>query len=119
MRRRSFKFLALVFERIARSLVRSIWLARARSLVANEESDGEDGWRLNMCTKSDTTLASLPSPAPASALLSQPQTTRTWGPGLGPPPANYAFKFANIKFADNRVTPERGLCHNPDEFWTF
>ena len=28
-----------------------------------------------------------------------------------PPAANYAFKFANMKFADNRVTPERGLCY--------
>ena len=69
----------------ARSPVRSIWLALAHSLVANEESDGEDGWCLNMCTKSDA-VASLPSPpAPASprspSLRPGPGASR--GPGLG------------------------------------
>ena len=91
---------------------RQIHLARLGSLVANEESDGEDGWCLNMCTQSDA-LASLPSPpapaSPRSPSLRQP------GPGAsgpGPPPSNYAFKCANINFADNRVIPKKGLCYN-------
>ena len=103
----------------ARSLVRSIWLALARSLVANEESDVEDGWCLNMCTKSDA-LASLPSPpapaSPRSPSLRQP------GPGAsgpGPPASNYAFKCANIKFADNRVVPKNGLCYNDNPDLAF
>ena len=64
----------------ARSPVRSIWLALAHSLVANEESDGEDGWCLNMCTKSDAAWPHYhhPQPQPRPGLPASDQD-------LGPP----------------------------------
>lgn len=110
-----FRFLARVYERFAVcKKSRQIHLARFGSLPGGQWGKWCRGWMVSEYVHQVRRPGLITiTPSPSLAPVSQPQTTRTWGLRAWPAPAsNYAFKCANIKFADNRVIPKNGLCYN-------